>query len=242
MLSRSCDVVSVYGIVHIPLFSGKRNIVSSGSGGVTWSLSLVPRGRVLAVTLTVIMVLTVSLMMLSPASAGAFPGRNGKIVFAAPDTSLGINPQIFVMNPDGTDVKELTHNAATSSSRPVWSPDGTEIAYQSLVMGQLPSSTIWVMNADGSGAHQVTSGPTDDSPDWSPDGSKIVFSRAGTGGGLYYVNADGIGTPTQLTSGVFDRDPSWSPDGTQIAFTGGATGLGFAPSLYVLTFATRVAR
>jgi TolB protein len=188
------------------------------------------RGRILAVVLTVIMVVTIGLMMLAPASAGAFPGRNGKIVFVAPDTTLSDRYQIFVMNPDGTDVKELT-TSMDSMFGPVWSPDGTKIAFS---LFQPPStSTIFVMNADGSGMREVTSGFFDDSPDWSPDGSKIAFSRTGTGAGLYVVNADGTGTPTPLTSGVLDSDPSWSPDGMKIAFSRGVP-----PNLSVLTVAT----
>lgn len=193
------------------------------------------RGRVLAVVLTVIMMLTFGLMMLAPASAGAFPGKNGEIAFSAWDASLGYY-QIYVMNPDGTDVKELTLSTTTESLVPAWSPDGAKIAYENSTAG--PIIKIWVMNADGSGAHQLTSGTSDLSPSWSPDGSKIAFSRGSTGW-LYVVNADGTGTPTQLTSavGVLDGNPSWSPDGTKIAFDRMTTSL--SPLyLYILTVAT----
>lgn len=192
------------------------------------------RGRVLAVVLTVIMMLTFGLMMLAPASAGAFPGKNGKIVFSALDAPLpsGIS-QIFVMNPDGTDVQQLTYSKSTYSFVPAWSPDGTKIAYSNSSISPGPSvtMTIWVMNADGSGAHQIASGLGYFDPDWSPDGTKIAFTRLGTG--LYVMNADGS-AQTQLTSATSDSSPSWSPDGTKIAFSRGVS----PPSLYVLTVAT----
>ena len=54
--------------------------------------------------------------------------------------------QIFVMNADGTGVKQLTDNEH-SSDDPVWSPDGTKIAFNGRPDGR---SEIFVMNADGS--------------------------------------------------------------------------------------------
>ena len=52
-------------------------------------------------------------------------------------------------------------------------------------------STIYVMNADGSGQRRLTgTAGFEDSPAWSPDGQKIAFGRDG---GVYVVNADGSG-------------------------------------------------
>ncbi len=184
------------------------------------------RGRVLAVVLTVIMMLTVGLMMLAPASGDAFPGRNGKIVFDAQDAAGYV--QIFVMNSDGTGLQQLTHTTPPASNlASVWSPDGKKIAYIYAVVSLMQ---VWVMNADGSGAHQITSGPADMYPSWSPDGSKIVYQNSNNH--LAVVNADGTGTPSPLTTGLqADTYPSWSPDGTKIAFSRGSY-------LYVLTVAT----
>jgi dipeptidyl aminopeptidase/acylaminoacyl peptidase len=69
-----------------------------------------------------------------------------------------------------------------------------------------------VVNADGSGSHDIAEG-TD--PNWSPSGSEIAFqSRGPQGARISIVNGDGTGL-RQLGAG---ESPSWSPDGTKIAF------------------------
>jgi Tol biopolymer transport system component len=165
------------------------------------------RGRFSAVALTVIMVLTIGLMMLAPASAGAFPGRNGMIAFDAPVNRIS---QIFLMNPDGSGLQQITYG--NGAANPVWSADGTKIAYVN------QNHEVWVMKADGTGAYKVT-GPNSYYPSWSPDGMKIAYHNS-TDSHLWFMSADGTGTPTQLTTGLtYDDYPSWSPDGSKIAFS-----------------------
>lgn len=84
------------------------------------------------------------------------------------------------------------------------------------------------MNADGTGARPLTSGPDDSDwdPSFSPDERKIVF--AGIRGAeileVYEMEADGT-DPVQLTTGgTYSEDPSYSPDGKQILFTSQRSG------------------
>jgi TolB protein len=63
----------------------------------------------------------------------------------------GASGGIFVMKADGSEVKRLGNIVACSLAR--WSPDGKKIAF---ITGNYPTSEIYVMNADGSGAVKLT--------------------------------------------------------------------------------------
>jgi Tol biopolymer transport system component len=72
----------------------------------------------------------------------------------------------------------------------VWSADGTKIAFDSLGNG---GWDIWVMDANGANARDLTSSPAEDVvPTWSPDGRKIAFQTNRDGDReIYVMNADG---------------------------------------------------
>jgi Tol biopolymer transport system component len=99
------------------------------------------------------------------------------------------------------------------------------IAFTSTRTGE---QDIWVMNADGSGAYNVTTNPAqlDFNPDWSPDGQQLAFVRgtAPAERDIWIINADGSGARQLTTSAANDFAPTWSADGTRIAFVSDRTG------------------
>jgi Tol biopolymer transport system component len=130
-----------------------------------------------------------------------------RIAWNRQDDAGNGNYDIFTMKPDGSDVLNLTQSSDVNDFAPCYSPDGTKLAFES-------DSDIWVMGADGSDPHALTSdGNTvsDYDPCFSPDGNKIVFIKAQASYDLYVMNADGS-DPTPLTEGErTDTDPNWQP-------------------------------
>jgi Tol biopolymer transport system component len=129
---------------------------------------------------------------------------------------------LFVMEPDapGQAVNLATQltfypNDSAVLAAPVWSRDGTRVAYQRNASPGAPDG-VFVVNGDGTTATPTTVAATGTHPTWSPDGTKIAFSRDEQ---VYAANADGSGSPTPLANGA-GHDPVWSPDGTEIAFDG----------------------
>lgn len=125
------------------------------------------------------------------------------------------NPEVYVMNPDGTNQRRLTFNSL-SDGEPAFSPSGEKIAFSSDRDG---NSEIYIMSADGSLQTNLTNNPAfDGHPTFSPDGSKIAFASGRSGHpGIWVMNVDGS-NPTELADGVGGTEPAFSPDGKKIVF------------------------
>jgi TolB protein len=163
----------------------------------------------------------------APSATAAQAAPHGDLAKAAiVFVGQGTNPdstELYTMGAHGGNLYRLTSNSV-GDFQPVWSPDGTKIAWV-----RFPNDTcncgpadVWVMNADGSDRHNLTNDAADIShPTWSPDGSRLAFTLEY---GIYVINADGTGEHRISPEGSFDFDPDWSPDGGRIAFV--SSGLG----------------
>lgn len=136
------------------------------------------------------------------------------------------NGNIYVMNDNGRNVRQLTHSSFRDSE-PTWSPDGSQIAFMrdihSAGAGKGQQYEVFIMNADGSNLQNVTQHPASEgNVGWSPDGRHIVFSSNRNEDVDIYTLELATGITTQLTDnskdGGLSAAPDWSPDGRQIAY------------------------
>lgn len=111
-----------------------------------------------------------------------------KILFTA-------NRDLYVINPDGTGLLNLTKDDLFDLY-PVWSPDGSKIAFTTIENGY---PYLRVVDVDGKNLRKVYNQHTytTGSVVWSPNGASLAFT-GGMNGYLYRINLDGTGL-TQLT-------------------------------------------
>ena len=131
---------------------------------------------------------------------------------------------IYVMNPDGSNMQNLTNHRAEDMS-PSWSPDGTKILFKRYAPGD-SYSYIFTMNADGTELTQVLESHNEHAwfPVWSPDGTKIAYQLFSgevnfQNFSIWVMDADGSNHIKLTNHPGDDTHPSWSPDGTRIIFT-----------------------
>ena len=133
------------------------------------------------------------------------------------------NPELYVMNKDGSGVRRLTNNTAAEST-PTWSPTGTQIAFTSDRSG---SPQIWVMDTEGLNVRRITFGESwADRATWSPAPfNEIAYSaRSGPGFDVRIFDVASGATKT-ITDGVgTNESPAFSPNGRHIAFSSSRSG------------------
>jgi Tol biopolymer transport system component len=124
------------------------------------------------------------------------------------------NTEIWIMNADGTEQRQLTNDSFLKYS-PAVTPNGRYIIFVS----QSAGIHLWRMDLDGGNLLQLTNGNYDNNPRISPDGQWVVYSSYASGKLSLWKVAISGGAPTQLTD-VLTTEPDISPDGKLVACFG----------------------
>jgi len=181
----------------------------------------------LTITSTALAVALAALLVV-PAAQAAFPGRNGRLVIAAPPGDHPPLGWLRTMNPQGGEVRSLAVDTATEDSGPVWSPDGGRLAFvsdSSFSWEDGGDRDIFTSDAAGSSLRRLTRTPElEGSPTWSPDGRRLAFTVTSALDAprpvseIWVMNADGTDRRRLSAPGASDHNPAWSPGGWRIAF------------------------
>jgi dipeptidyl aminopeptidase/acylaminoacyl peptidase len=151
----------------------------------------------------------------------------GRVVVASGDSGGGDGGDLWIHDLERGVASRFTFDPA-SDIAPVWSPDGTRIAFSSLRRTGV-TYDLYVQDATGAGSavellagdQQLIAG------DWSRDGRYLIcpVHEAGTSWDIWAVPTDGSGEPIKVVATEFaESRPSFSPDGKWIAYQSDESG------------------
>ena len=180
------------------------------------------------------------------------PGYDAEATFSPDGKTIIFTSQrdgdldLYTMRPDGSDVKRITKEIGYDGGA-FYSRDGRRIVWRAsrpkseeekavykelLALGHIRPMALelYVANADGSGAKQVTDNRAANfGPYFFPDGRRIIFSsNVGAPGGrnfdLWTIRDDGTGMEQITFNETFDGFPMFSPDGRKLVFASNRNG------------------
>ena len=139
------------------------------------------------------------------------------------------NDNIWVMDSQGENLRQLTDTPGWENKFPAWSADGTQIAYYHIGFGRMSDAAyapagVYVMNADGSENRllvendQLFSGVVE-APHWSPDGRCLAYPVGRDDTTIYVVSTEDGALVWQSSLPGENKELSWSANSAYLLFT-----------------------
>jgi TolB protein len=157
---------------------------------------------------------------------GSYSADGEWIVFCSERTGPG-NFELFIMDKDGKQIRQLTKAPGCYNGGPFFSPDGKRVIFRS-DRAEKDRLQLYVINADGSGERALTNDPAwvQWGPYWHPDGKHVIYAGADHSDptarpnyDLYWMNVES-GKKTRITHAPgADVLPVFSPDGNRLMWT-----------------------
>jgi TolB protein len=159
--------------------------------------------------------------------APAWAPDHSHIIFASDrDGSGSRNDDVYLMAPDGSDVRRLTSTPDVDERHPKYAPDGSVIAF---VSKRESEYRLAIMDVDGGNAREVT-GPYQfvEFPAWRRDGSEIWFAAVGEGTNAADILSYDMTTGeirTRISTPGADVCPHFLHDGTSMTYATATRGV-----------------
>jgi len=117
--------------------------------------------------------------------------------------------ELFTMNAEGGDIRQVTSGVQGIGGRSNWSPDGRWLAFYA---GPRGDRDIYLVEAASGKMIRLTQGGNNTAPCFSPDGQWLAFSSSRDGDHeIFIMQLDGSQV-TQITNNHYDDwQPSWGP-------------------------------
>jgi Tol biopolymer transport system component len=141
-----------------------------------------------------------------------------RLVFEVQNLATAAPPNrraIFIVNVDGSGLRQLTDWSLNGGDHPDWSPDGRRILFRAVSTAESHAGNLYTIAPDGSRLTQVTHYPPRKTVllgSFSPDGQWIVFSRFNDTAypAIYVIRVDGTGL-RRVTQDNITYSPDWGP-------------------------------
>ncbi len=156
-------------------------------------------------------------------------GQNSNLLYTGPSTIVAVDwspkgdqiafamsvdkpdsYEIFLMSPDGSNVRQLTRGLPGIGGSVDWSPDGRSLL---IYAGQHGDKNIFLIDVAAETAAQLTNGGNNGSPVFSPDGQWIAFIslRNNDQADIFIMRPDGSDMRQITDNPEPDWQPQWEP-------------------------------